>query len=321
MHPNIINNESLAKHTSWRIGGPARYYAEVADPDNLQATLHWANEHETPVFLLGGGTNLLVDDSGFNGLVVRYRAASWNISALDDDDETGLVMVGAGAPMAHIARRTCAQGWGGLEWAEGLPGTVGGAAYGNAGCYGGDVAAQMMRASVLIDAGSDSNQRFVIDEWPVELFAFGYRTSALKTPQPSNLADSSGIRLPPIVLAAEFRLHRAPPEELAATMKRIAAERRRKTPWGRTCGSVFKNPPGESAGRLIEQTGLKGRRIGAAEISEQHANYIINLGGASSSDVLGLIDLARNAVMQQFGIELALEIQIIGAMTAIVSKT
>ncbi len=298
----IIENEPLARHSSWRIGGPARYYAEAANEEEVQQALAWAQEQGVPVFLLGGGTNLLIRDSGFPGLVLRYVARQWELKELSADQ--GLLYVAAGAPMAGTVRRVAAMGWAGLEWAEGLPGTVGGAVFGNAGCYGGDIASVLERAWLLIDGS--------VVEWPVARLGYGYRSSTLKAERnaPDTLKEAAPS-LAPIILAAELHLQRADPAELAATMARIAAERKGKTPWGSSCGSVFKNPPGNSAGRLIEQAGLKGKRSGAAEISQRHANYIINLGRAKSSDVLQLIELARNEVLRQFGIELELEVQIL----------
>ncbi|HEU5086268.1 MAG TPA: UDP-N-acetylmuramate dehydrogenase, partial [Roseiflexaceae bacterium] len=206
--------------------------------------------------------------------------------------------VTAGAPTAGTARRLAHQGWAGLEWAEGLPGTIGGALYGNAGCYGGDMASVLQRAWLLV--GDD------VQEWPVERFAYGYRTSMLKR------ADHDGAwATKPIVLAAEFAVRRADAREIEARMEQTAATRRSKTPAGQSCGSVFKNPPGDSAGRLIEAAGLKGHRVGSAEISAKHANYIVNLGGASSADVLRLTEIARERVHAEFGVTLELEVQLL----------
>jgi UDP-N-acetylmuramate dehydrogenase len=197
-------------------------------------------------------------------------------------------------------RRIAAQGWDGLEWAEGLPGTVGGAVFGNAGCYGGDMASVLERAWVLV--GDE------VQLWTVADMEYVYRSSRLKTQ--ARQQATAGIA--PVVLAADLQVQRADPRELAAAMARTAAARKERTPWGRSCGSVFKNPPGgASAGQLIDQAGLKGQRHGAAEISTKHANYIVNLGGASSDDVLHLIDLAQRTVQQQFGIDLELEVQIL----------
>jgi UDP-N-acetylmuramate dehydrogenase len=250
------------------------------------------------MFLLGGGTNTLIRDAGFPGLVLRYVASDWHIQA-HMENERGTLCVQAGAPMAGTVRRIAAQGWGGLEWAEGLPGTVGGAVFGNAGCYGGDIAGVLERAWVLV--GDE------VELWAVGDMNYTYRSSRLKT-QARQQATSSA----PVVLAADLSVQRADPHELAATMARTAAARKERTPWGRSCGSVFKNPPtSASAGQLIDRAGLKGQRIGAAEISTKHANYIVNLGGASSDDVLRLIDLVHSTVQRQFGIDLELEVQIL----------
>jgi len=193
--------------------------------------------------------------------------------------------------------------------------------FGNAGCYGGDIAAALVRAWLLVDGE--------VAEWPVERFAYGYRTSMLKATPGRRGDGATGRRgetiahsptrplahspaVGPIVMAAEFRVQRADPRDLAAQMERTAAERKSKTPVGSSCGSVFKNPPGGSAGRLIEAAGLKGTRVGGAEIAQKHANYIVNLGGAASDDVLRLIEIARERVLREFGIQLELEVQVVG---------
>ena len=308
----LLENEPLAKYTAWRIGGPARFFANATAPDQLSEALAWAREHGLPVFILGGGTNLLVRDAGFAGLVLRYRAQDLRVEA---DGDQGRAWIAAGAPMAGTARRLAGQGWGGLQWAEGLPGTIGGAVYGNAGCYGGDIAGTLARAWLLTNGA--------IEEWPVERLGYAYRTSALKQTSDHQPATSDQASHPPlvvrrssvvgpIVVAAEFKVYRADPRDLAAQMERTAAERKSKTPVGSSCGSVFKNPAGDSAGRLVEAAGLKGTRAGAAEIAWKHANYIVNRGGASSEDVLRLIGMARERVFREFGVELELEVQIVG---------
>jgi UDP-N-acetylmuramate dehydrogenase len=296
----LVEHEPLARHTSWRIGGPARYYAEVTRPDQAAALAHWAAAADLPLLWLGGGTNLLARDAGFPGVVARYTDRGWSI---EDRGDTAALHVGAGAPMAGTARRVGAMGWAGLEWAEGVPGTIGGAVFGNAGCYGGDVAGQLEAATLLVGGA--------VEEWPEERMGYSYRSSALKDGHRGMVHAAQSAQTPPLVLAAVLGLSRGDPAAIAATMRRIAAERKGKTPWGSSCGSVFKNPPGNSAGRLIEQAGLKGRRVGAAEISERHANYIVNLGGASSDDVLGLVELARETVLRQFGVELELEVKVL----------
>lgn len=292
---SIREHEPLARYTSWKIGGPAHSFADTTTPEQLREVLAWARERALPIHLLGGGSNTLVLDHGFPGLVVRYRAQDVQITA---QGETALARIAAGAPTAGTVRRLVRQGWAGLQWAEGVPGTIGGAVYGNAGCYGGDIAGTLVRAWLLIDGE--------IEEWPLERFGYGYRTSVLKQ------HEGTPTALGPIVLAAEFALMRSDPAELAAEIERTAAQRRAKTPAGQSCGSVFKNPAGDSAGRLIEAAGLKGATIGSAMIAEKHANYIVNHGGASSDDVLRLIDLARSTVLTQFGTELQLEVELLG---------
>jgi UDP-N-acetylmuramate dehydrogenase len=324
-------HELLAKYTSWRIGGPARYYCEATNHEALHAALAWAQQRDLPVLLLGGGTNMLIRDAGFAGLVIRYRAQGWH---LHDMGDYARLTVEAGTPVAGLARRISQQGWQGLAWAEGLPGTIGGAVYGNAGCYGGDIASMLESITILVNGA--------LETWPVERLAYGYRHSSLKAhdaaqqtsdllPRATTIAHSRpALREPPVILTATLRLQPGDVEALRATMASIAAQRKAKTPWGRTCGSVFQNPqnPGSSngsgtvqaaqqherlpsAGQLIDQAGLKGKRIGGAEISQRHANYIVNVGGATSDDVLRLIDVTYEAVLRQTGIALALEVQIV----------
>lgn len=315
----MIENEPLSRHTSWRIGGPARYYKEVATPDTLAVALRWARARDLPVLLLGSGTNVLVRDAGFAGLVLRYVARDWHPEERVGNE--GILYAKAGAPIAGIARRTSILGWKGLEWAEGLPGTVGGAIYGNSGCYGGDIASIVQQVWLLV--GDE------IQVWRAEQMQYTYRSSVLKATQQQEsqlvsadqaqtAAASAAIRqVPFVILAAELRIVRADREELAAMVARIATLRKTKTPWGSSCGSVFKNPTATeggaslSAGQLIDQAGLKGKRIGGAQISQVHANYIINLGSASSDDVLRLIELTQSTVLREYGIALELEIRIV----------
>jgi UDP-N-acetylmuramate dehydrogenase len=286
-------NEPMSRHTSWRVGGPAQYYAEPTTPDEAMVLAAWAMTHRLPLIWVGRGTNLLVRDEGFAGVIASYRGQRW---ALHEHGETAELWVEAGTPMAGTARRLAAMGWAGLEWAEGLPGAIGGAIVGNAGCYGGDTASVLIDAELLLNG----SERVV---WPVTELGYAYRESILKRP------GADGV--PPLVLAGRFRLHRADPKVLMARIGAIAAERKRKTPAGSSCGSVFKNPPGDSAGRLIEAAGLKGTRVGDAEISPIHANYIVNRGQARAADILTLIELARTTVAEQFGVTLQLEVRVI----------
>jgi UDP-N-acetylmuramate dehydrogenase len=294
----ILEHEPLAKYTSWRIGGPARFFANATSAHELGALLAWVTERELPVFVLGGGSNILVADGGFPGLVIRNRATNWRVEERGGEP---IVWIETGAPTAGTVRRLAAQGIGSLTWAEGLPGTIGGALYGNAGCYGGDMAQHLIRAWVLHNGA--------LDEWTADRFAYGYRTSTLKRAQ--GLREK-GVPVPSLILAAELRVTRDDPQKLDAEMAEIAAARKGKTPSGSSCGSVFKNPSGTTAGTVIDRAGLKGTRVGNAVVSDKHANYIVNAGGAMADDVLRLTDVLREQVLQRMGIELDLEIQLVG---------
>ena len=296
-------HEPLAPYTAWRIGGPARWFVQATTPAMLQQAYSWASEQHLPVFMLGGGSNMLMSDVGWPGLVIRYRATTFQLA---QTQTTTLLHIDAGAPMAGTARKLAAQGWAGLEWAEGLPGTVGGAIYGNAGCYGGDMAQVLHSATLLLPDGT-------VADWSCEQFDFGYRTSRLKQ------FHSAGKPWP-IVLTATLSLQQDDPQTIAHTIARIAAARKQKTPAGSSCGSVFKNPPGTSAGQVLDQAGLKGRRVGGAQVAEQHANYILNTGNATAADVLALANTMRTEVLHQFGIELELEVRVIEPPTMIHAK-
>ncbi|HEX6293087.1 MAG TPA: UDP-N-acetylmuramate dehydrogenase [Herpetosiphonaceae bacterium] len=317
----LLEHEPLARYTSWRIGGPARYFANAASADDLRDLMQWAQAESLPVFILGGGTNILVADGGYPGLVIRNRAAQSRIEERGDDVR---LWIESGAPTAGTARRLAAQGYGGLVWAEGLPGTIGGAIFGNAGCYGDDMAHDLIRAWLLRDGN--------VEEWSAAQFEYGYRSSALKRAQALTLSPSptlrrasavaamgeerqgraEGLVLPTVILAAEIRLFRDDPARLSAEMAAIAESRKSKTPAGSSCGSVFKNPEGTTAGKLLDQARLKGTRVGGAIVSDKHANYIVNLGGATASDVLRLTEIMRERVLAEFGVAMELEVQVVG---------
>lgn len=291
--PALREYEPMDRHTSWRAGGVARFYSEPASLEEVRSLLEWATAAALPLVWIGRGTNMLVDDAGFPGLIASYRAQAWQV---EEHDDRVLVRVEGGAVMAGMARRLAAMGLAGLEWAEGLPGTVGGAVVGNAGCYGGDTATMLQSVELFVDG--------TIERWLPSQLAYSYRHSLLK-------GDRAFDRPSPLVVAATFQLRRADPFMLMERMAAIAAERKRKTPTGSSCGSVFKNPPGDSAGRLIEAAGLKGRSIGAAQISSMHANYIMNRGGATATEIQALIALARTTVWERFGVALELEVRIL----------
>ena len=292
MRPAWQEGVPLGPLTSWRIGGPCRCFCEPRTPEDLTEARRAAERLRLPVFLLGGGTNLLVADEGYPGLVIRCADRS---RVVRERGETASIRVGARAPLAALARQACRSGWAGLAWAEGIPGTVAGAVVGNAGAYGGTIAERVERIELVQPDGTS-------ESWGAERMAYGYRTSTLKGRDPAG----------PAVVAAWFRLERDDPARLEEEVRRIAALRRARTPIGASCGSVFRNPPGDTAGRLIDAAGLKGTRVGGAVVSSIHANYIVNEAGASARDVLRLIEQIRQRVREIHGIDLDLEIQLVG---------
>jgi UDP-N-acetylmuramate dehydrogenase len=287
----VRSGEPVARYTALRIGGPADLLVVAAHVDALRQAAVLAWEHHMPCQILGGGSNVLVSDAGVRGLVVLNRARAVSHTGTSVKAESG-------TSFSTLARQCVARGLAGLEWATGIPGSVGGAVVGNAGAWGGDVASTLLRASILEPDG-------VVHDWPVERFAYDYRTSILKR-QAANGKQQA------VVLEAEFALQAGEREALKAQVAEITVRRKASQPPGATCGSVFKNPPGDHAGRLLETAGLKGQRSGAVEISPVHANFFVNHGHATAADVKALIDRARRQVHAMFGVVLELEIQLIG---------
>jgi len=288
-------NEPLASHTTFRIGGPSDAFAVVDEVPALIALVRLAQEYDVPYFLLGGGSNILVSDAGVRGLVIANRCQG--VRTFEDDQGTELIAE-AGASLAGTARWAVRAGLDGLTWAVSVPGTVGGAVVGNAGAYDGCIGDVLESVQVLMSDGS-------IVEMGVEALEYTYRGSVLK-----RLAGEG--KLPPVVLCARFCLHRANMENLKARAAAYLAHRRRTQPTEPSIGSIFRNPPNDYAGRLVEAVGLKGYRVGEAGFSPLHANFIVNYGKAQARDVVSLIDLARRKVFQQFGIRLEPEILFVG---------
>lgn len=287
----LLTGQVMARYTTIGIGGPADLLAVATSTKVLRNAVTMAWDHGVPCTVLGAGSNVLISDVGIRGLVVVNRAREFKIT-----EET--LRADSGAILSAAARQTIARSLEGIEWAIGIPGTVGGAIVGNAGAWGGDIASALVWARVL---GPDAS----ICDWPAKRFEFGYRSSVLK-----NQADGQKHR--PVVLEAEFQLRSRSRERLESRVADIMTRRKQSQPPGASCGSVFRNPPGDYAGRLIEAAGLKGRRSGEAEISTVHANFVINHGNAKASDVRSLIHHARREVQAQFGVTLELEIQMLG---------
>ncbi len=281
----------LSRCTTLKVGGPADVLVEAHSVEDLVRAVGCAAELGVPHRVLGSGANVLASSAGVRGLVVVNRARSVSLSPTSLKAESG-------AALASAVRRCVRAGLAGLEWAVGIPGTVGGAVVGNAGASGGNVAGSLVSASMLEPGGA-------VTDWPIERFCYGYRSSILKYRPPSSGPQA-------VVLSAEFRLAEADRASLEAHASAILERRAATQPPGASCGSVFRNPEGDYAGRLIEAAGLKGTLLGGAQISPMHANFIINLGEASAGSIRALIDLAAERVWAQFGVRLELEIEMIG---------
>jgi UDP-N-acetylmuramate dehydrogenase len=278
--------EPLSRHSTYRIGGPASIHFLPSTPEAVAGATAWAKQHKIPVLVLGLGSNVLIRDGGFRGLVIQIGKGLDAIS-----HRAGTWKVGAGLPTPLLARRTAEEGYAGVQRLIGVPGSVGGAVFMNAGAHGQDMASALISATVLDPKGK------IVDKSRKEI-PFTYRRSGL---------DGH------IVLGCALRLEQDEPERLKTELGMLLRRRREGTPFDQPCcGSVFQNPQETTAGRLVDRCGLKGRRVGGAEISKVHANYIVNVGNASADDVLKLIDIARTAVFKEFGIELELEVKVLG---------
>jgi UDP-N-acetylmuramate dehydrogenase len=292
-------DEPLAPHTTLRVGGPADLCVRVTRLDDLAGWVRLARRHQLPFRVLGYGSNVLVSDQGLRGLVILNRCQGHRLTPAEDG-QTAELYAESGASLPGLAHEMARQGWAGLEWAVGIPSTIGAAVVNNAGAYGGCIADVLLGAEVM---GPDGR----VSRLPPESFHFDYRTSRLK-----GQADQE------IVLSATFQLRAAPAEELLARIAEQTGHRRRTQPTEPSAGSIFKNPPGDFAGRLLERAGLKGQRVGDAQVSEVHANWIVNRGQATAAEVWRLIQLMRRAVREMTGVELELEIEPLGAWDDVV---
>ncbi len=280
---------SLAPYTSARIGGPADALLTARSADEMAQFVQTCWQHSIPFTMLGGGSNVLVSDAGVRGLVILNRAKETEFR----NGAQPTVYAEAGTVFSNLAHRAAAKGLAGLEWAIAVPGTVGGAVYGNAGAFGGDTSQSLIRAEIFSESGRSW--------WPVERLEYGYRSSVLKR------AHGKAV-----VLAAEFTLTNGDPAQIQSVAEGFTERRKATQPPGASMGSMFKNPPGDFAGRLIEAAKLKGTRIGNAEISPVHGNFFVNIGETKSADIKKLIELTQSTVFEKFGVMLELEVELVG---------
>lgn len=303
--PTILRNralagEPLAKYTAARLGGAADWlYVARESPHDLQAVVAAAWSADLPVRVLGGGANVLIADSGVRGLVVINKTDS--VTWLPPDNR---VRVASGVNLKKLAHQCQARGLSGFEWAVSVPGTIGGAVINNAGAHGGDMAANVVSVD-LLDAEAGLHTLSIDD------LGYDYRHSQLKA-----RADRRFL-----VVSAVLQFTPDDPETIRGRMDGFIAQRKRTQPPGASLGSIFKNPPGDYAGRLIDAAGLKGHQIGGAQVSALHANFFINTGGATAADYYALIGSVQAEVARQTGVTLELEIEIVGEFTNSESPT
>jgi UDP-N-acetylenolpyruvoylglucosamine reductase len=287
----VLRDHPLARLTTIRTGGPAEYFARVGDVEQLRDLLAWAGEHDLEVGVVGSGSNLLVADDGVSGLVLK----------LDDDlsriiPEGQRIRCGGGARLPAVAAAAARCGLSGLEFGVSIPGTVGGAVRMNANAYGGELASVLEEVEIVSAGG--------VERRAPEQLGFGYRRS--------------GLRAAEVVTEATFRLLPSTPQRVRGTLAELRQRRREAQPSGiRTFGSTFKNPEdpraqGKSAGQLLDAAGCRGMRVGGAGFARKHANFIENLGDATTADVVALMEEGRRMVRERFGVELEPEVQALG---------
>jgi len=285
----VKENVLLAPYTSARIGGPADILVVADDVAELVRIVKLLWKHEMPFTILGGGSNVLVSDKGIRGVVVLNRAKAVRFHSGDQPSVT----VESGVVFSNLANRCASKSVAGLEWAATVPGTIGGAVYGNAGAFGGDMSGNLIWAELLTDT---SREKYTVDQ-----MGYGYRTSILKRGE-----------VKAIVLCAELSLRNSTKEEVTVNIQQFSAHRKATQPPGASMGSMFKNPNGDYAGKLIEASGLKGTRIGNAEISPLHGNFFINHANTRAEDIRALVELVQKTVKEKQGVDLELEIEFVG---------
>ena len=285
----VLVNEPLARYTTMKIGGPADILIVPKHVAGIEKTLQLVKQYKTKWTVIGRGSNLLVSDQGIEGVVIRLGEGLDHLEV-----EKHKVRVGSGYPLIKLSTLLSRQGLAGLEFASGIPGSVGGAVYMNAGAHKSDISSVLSKALILFEDGTIA--------WLTNKeLEFSYRSSVLQTKRPG------------IVLEAEFQLQAGKREEMVRSMQNNKDYRRETQPWNHPCaGSIFRNPIPHFAGDLVEKAGLRGYRIGGAQISEMHGNFIVNTGGASAQDVLSLIELIKHTIKDKFDVDMHTEVEIIG---------
>ena len=287
---DLLFDEPMKDYTTFRVGGPAKWMAAPQDEQQLRVILKICRELQIPCFILGRGSNLLVSDKGFDGVIVNLRK---HFNKIEVDRENKTITAEAGASLPAVSQAALSAGLTGLEFAAGIPGTMGGGLFMNAGAYGGEMKDVLASVDVL-------TQDLEIKTIPAAELNLGYRCSSI---------PEKGY----IVLGATLQLKKGNAAEIRGRMAELAEQRRAKQPLQYpSAGSTFKRPEGYFAGKLVQDAGLKGKTIGGAQVSEKHSGFLINIGGATAQDILDLIAFCQKEVKDKFGVTLETEVKIVG---------
>jgi UDP-N-acetylmuramate dehydrogenase len=314
-------NELLSRHGTFGVGGPADVWVTVEREEELLRLVELAAAHEWPLMLVGNGTNVLFSDRGARGVVARMMLTDWRLEEVSEEAEAEQVRLvsGGGVNLPKLVNELAERGLAGLEWGAGVPGTIGGGIVSNAGAHGACMADTLETARVLFSPRTPG-ERAEMRELAAAELALGYRRSRFRMAREIAFdaegrpipAPRARLEPPEMITGGTFLLRRDEPAAVRERVARYKQHRKDTQPPQPSAGSVFKNPPGDYSGRLIEAAGLKGTVIGGAQISPKHANFIVNLGGATAADIMGLIALARNTVLERFDVALELEVELRG---------
>ncbi len=314
--------EPLARHCTFGVGGAADLWVSLNSRSELIKLVTLCAEQHWPLLMVGNGTNVLYADAGVRGIVARNALSEYSIE--EQGDETALLVAGAGVSWPRLLNELAPQGWGGLEFGPGIPGTLGGGVISNAGAHNGDLSHVLAWVEVLDARGSIADSEGftvpMVRRYEHDQLDLSYRHSRFRAQRRVQFneegypvaASRKQIDPPEMIMELGVRLHRTDPQQLKTLIGAYKEHRKRTQPPQQSAGSVFKNPAGDYAGRLIEAAGMKGKQFGKAQISERHANFIVNLGGASASDVAELIREAHTRVKQRFGVDMELEVELRG---------
>ena len=315
----VRRGELLSRHSTFGVGGPADIWVSLTSKDEAKELVTLCAMRRWPLLLMGNGTNVLYADAGVRGIVARIAINVYEIE--EQKKDTALLIAGAGVSWPRLLKELATLGWGGLEFGPGIPGSLGGGVISNAGAHGSNIGESLQWVEVLDARASEDEavEPTLVRYQRVEL-DLAYRHSRFRAQRRVQF-DERGypvaaprrlIEPAEIIVELGLRLHRAEVQTLRATIEEHKQHRKRTQPPQQSAGSVFKNPEGDHAGRLIEAAGLKGMKWGGAQISERHANFIVNVGGASAADIAALIQMAHTRVREQFGVDLELEVELRG---------